>query len=317
MSENVVKPVYVLHGGDAFLLDRERRRIVDRAVGQADPQTCVSVFDGDAELATVLDELRTLPFLAPRRVVIVRDADGFVTTNRKALEEYVAAPAASGTLVLMVGVWRASKLAKAVEQIGETINCSTPERSASLGFIRDAAERRGKRIARDAQELLAELTGGDLSAIDAEVEKLSLYVGERKTISCEDVAALVTSAAGPEAFALTNAITAGDPAAALEALERMLTTRGEEFRVLGMIAWHLRRVLQAREMIDRGARSDELFRKVRMPRPQQQAFAEMLRRRPTRTVRRDFRRLIHADLAMKSGVAPPAAMQELVIQLCS
>ena len=53
-----------------------------------------------------------------------------------------------------------------------------------------------------------------------------------------------------------------------------------------------------------------------MPYAQQNAFAAMLKRRPLRAFHDDFRKLIRADLAIKSGTEPTAAMQELVGQLC-
>ncbi|MGA2265823.1 MAG: hypothetical protein ABSH10_05270, partial [Phycisphaerae bacterium] len=73
------KPVYVLVGHDAYLLDAARQRVLTAALDKADPQTCLGQHDGDAELAAVLDELRTLPLLGSRRVVIVNPADEFVS----------------------------------------------------------------------------------------------------------------------------------------------------------------------------------------------------------------------------------------------
>ena len=75
MSERDVKPVYVLHGSDTFLRDTHRAEIIGQAVGDADSQLCVCSFDATAELAEVLDELRTVPFLAPLRIAVVTDAD--------------------------------------------------------------------------------------------------------------------------------------------------------------------------------------------------------------------------------------------------
>ena len=60
----------------------------------------VSRFEGKAtSLADVLDELRMLPFFSKRRIVIVEEADPFVTKYRKELEAHVgsrrAGPACS------------------------------------------------------------------------------------------------------------------------------------------------------------------------------------------------------------------------------
>lgn len=316
MNAGPVKPVYVLHGSDAFLRDAARREILSQVVGDADPQLCVATFDATAALADVLDELRTLPFLAPRRAVVLRDADPFVSDHRQALEKYLQAPAAAAALIVIVKSWPSNtRLYRLVAKIGLAISCSPPEGSKLAAWLRDAAARRGKKITPDAAVLLAQWVGHDLALLDAELEKLSLYVGDRQTISPDDVSKLVAAAAGPGAFELTNAITAADAKAALNALDGMLNTRGDEMKTLGLIAWHLRRVLKAQQELAAGRGERDAL--PRMPAAARQAFLAMLRRRPAHTLQSDLRRLLRADLAIKSGIPPHAAMQELVIGLCS
>ena len=319
LTATELKPVYVLHGDDGFLRDACRERIVEGVIRQgADPQMCVTTFDASAELADVLDELRTLPFLAPCRVVILRDADEFVKAHRSAVEEYLQHPCPTSVLVLMVSSWPGNwRLAKLVGKIGEKMDCSVPEGENLSPWLNKAAARRGKRIDPDAADLLAEWVPRSLAALDGEIEKLCLYVGDRDAITMEDVGALVTATAGPAAYGLTNAITAGDARGALKALDGMLTARGEEFRTLGMIAWHLRRALQAQQRIQAGATPRQAVGTLRMPYRQQAAFVAFLQRRSPRALRADFRSMIRADLAMKSGTDPKAALQELVVRLCS
>jgi DNA polymerase-3 subunit delta len=315
VADKEIHPVYVLHGDDAFLLDTHRREIVERVVAGADPQLCVTSFDGSAELAEVLDELRTVPFLTPRRLVIVSDADAFVKSHREAMEKFFENPPGSASLLLEVGSWdKRTRLAKLVAKIGQAVDCSVGEKEDLSGWIVRSAGKRGKKIARDASELLAQWVGRDLAALDGEVEKLSLYVGQREQITTQDVSSLVTASAGPSAYELTNAVTAGDAAWALRALGGMLRTRGDEFKTLGLIAWHLRRAMTAKEKIAAGAKARQVL--PNMPYEPQRAFMAMLQRRSLRAFHDDFRKLIRADLAMKSGTEPRAALQELVVQLC-
>jgi len=317
VADDSIKPVYVLHGRDAFLLDSHRHRIVEQIIGDADPQVCVSTFDATVELAAILDELRTLPFLAPHRVVVIRDADAFVAANRRALEAYLAQPTRTASLLLLVASWPSNtNLYKRVKKIGVTIECSVKGRGELQSRLTEAVERRGKKINRDAAELLAQWVGENLAVLDGEIEKLSLYVEDRKTITAADVGAVVVASAGPAAFALTNALTAGDAGQALEALDGILNVRGEEFKVMGLIAWHLRRVLTAQQLHSRGG-SPEKVLPYNMPPRQKQAFHALLRRREPKTLQKDFRRLIATDLAMKSGADPAAALQQLVVELCS
>ncbi len=313
MTAQPVKPVYVLHGGDAYLADEYRREIAAAVVGDADPQMCISSFDSDSELAEVLDALRTLPFLAERRLVILRDADAFVSAHREALEEYFASPSPTGVLMLMVSSWpKTTRLYKLVEKIGRVCDCSAAQGADLVRWIHNAADRRNKKISPQAAALLSDWIGADLAALDGEIEKLSLYVGRRQQIEVDDLSAIVTATAGPHAFALSNAITAGDAKAALKALDGMLTARGEEFKTLGQVAWHLRRSLAAAKQVAAGQSPS-----LRMPPQQRSEFLAMLKRRPVSKLEADFRRMIQTDLAMKSGVKPRQAMQELVIALCS
>ena len=311
------KPIYVLYGTDAYLRDAHRQEILTATLGDADPQTCVAVYEADAELAQVLDDLRTLPFLAPRRAVVLRDADAFVSAHRDALEKYCQAPVETATLILQVSSWpKNTRLYKIIAGVGEAIECSLPEKSNLRSFLNDAAKKRGKKIAPDAAELLTEWIGRDLAALDSELEKLSLYTSQRDTITLADVSALVTSTTGPAAFALADALTAGEPRAALAALGGMLTTRGDEFKTFGMIAWHLRRVMRASQMIAAGKSTDAAMKAARVfyNKPK---FVQLLKRRPGAKLIGDFRKLLATDRAMKTGTPAPAALQDLVIGLCS
>jgi DNA polymerase-3 subunit delta len=318
MSDTTPKPIYVLHGSDGYLQSRHRRGLVDRLIGGADPQMCLSTHDATAELAAVLDELRTQPLLAPVRVVIVRDADAFVSGNRQALEEYVQSPSPTGALVLMVSSWnKSTRLAKITAKVGEVFDCSEPQTGQVARHLQEFASNRGKRLDRQAAALLGQWVGADLSSLDQEIEKLSVYVGQRETITPEDVSAVVTASAGPGAFDLTNAITAGNTAEAIKALSGMLTVRGEEFRTLGLIGWHLRKAIKTAEMIDQGASPDAACRAAKVPGFQTRQFAGMVRKRGLRKLQGDFRKLIAADLGMKSGLDARSAMQDLVIGLCT
>lgn len=312
------RPVYVLFGTDGFLRDQHRQEIIAAALGDADPQTCVSLYDSAAELSSVLDDLRTLPFLGDRRLVIVEDADDFVSAHREALEAYLNAPAATGSLLLIVKSFpRNTRLAKLVERVGLTFDCGAPKPSDVAAFVRRRATEAGRRIEPQAADLLVQWVGTDLARAAGEVEKLALYTEGRDAITADDVSAIVVATAGVNPFALTDALIAGDARAALEALEGTLTQRGEEFRVLGLIGWHLRRLLKAKHMQAAGARDFDILKAAGIFRQAQDPFRRLLARRGLMQVCDDFRQLIRADLAMKTGYDAKAALQRLVVSLCS
>lgn len=179
-------------------------------------------------------------------------------------------------------------LTNIVGKIGELINCSAPSSAALPKWISQAAETRGKKMAPQAARMLAEWVGTDLTRLDGEIRKLVLYVGDRKEISADDVSAVAVATGGYKPFALTNAIGNRDTRKALTILASMLTSRGEEIKTLGMLAWHVRK-------------------NVSQARPNSPAAAK---------ARRDTRKLLSSDLAIKSGADSATTMQLLVMNLC-
>src|SRR5688572_17348727 len=98
--QEMAKPVYALVGEDSFRQLEELGRILTDLPG--DPQR--SDYDGEtAELADVLDDVRSFAMFGGGKVVVIRSADEFVSRYREQLENYLASPSNSGTLVLRLG----------------------------------------------------------------------------------------------------------------------------------------------------------------------------------------------------------------------
>ncbi|MEE8296191.1 MAG: hypothetical protein V3R26_00005, partial [Hyphomicrobium sp.] len=94
-------PIYVVHGPEAYLKDHAVADVRQRALGADPDPLAYSHFGPSASLADVLDELRTLPLLSARRLVVVADADDFIKAHRAPLERYCAQPSTSASLLLI------------------------------------------------------------------------------------------------------------------------------------------------------------------------------------------------------------------------
>jgi DNA polymerase III subunit delta len=313
--EQPVKSIYVLQGKDEYLRDQARNGILAAALGDADVQMCLSDFDGDVELATVLDELRTLPFLAPHRVVIVRDADDFIKEHRESLDGYFEKPSATATLILMAKTWnKSTRLAKKLKAgAGELISCQAPEAADLTGWVIETFAKDGRTVTPQTARALLESVGSDLQSLRNEIDKLISYTHGRNDVTPRDISAIVTIvAAGPEDFGLTNALIDQNPRKALVELAASMTMRGAEFMILGMIRSHLQKALAVGQEMATGIPTE-----MKVHPFVKQKLGKLLSRRSLDKLRADMRRLIQVDLNMKSGVKPAAAMQQLLIELCS
>jgi len=244
------KPVYVLHGKDGYLRRVHLGRVSKVVLGIDGDQMGRTDFDGrDAALSDVLDELRTLPLLAVRRLVVVREAEHFVKRYRSALEQYLKSPSETGVLVLVCESWpRNTRLARAVVQMGETIACESPRaQHLPTWLVKYAGGKHGKKLPLGTARKLVDLIGNDLGSLCGEVDKLASYVGDVAAISDEDVEELVGFHRQEKVFGIMDAAERGDLARALELWRQVLATdRAAPFRAVGGLAWALRRMAEQR-----------------------------------------------------------------------
>lgn len=246
-----VRPVYALFGDETFLKNESRRAILRALLDGDEDGPAVSRVSGeDVSLADVLDEVRTLPFLAPRRVVVVEGADPFVTAHRRGLEAYCEHPSATGVLVLDVRQWTAStKLAKIVDQIGVAIDCKAPaERDLPRFLKRLAQERHQVKLEDEASRLLLELVGPELGVLASELEKLATAVASTSVISPADVARNVRAGRIETIWKVVDAATGGDAAQAITLLARLIDSGEHPVGLLAAMTANLRKVHHAGEL---------------------------------------------------------------------
>jgi DNA polymerase-3 subunit delta len=265
-TKQSTKNIYVVCGKDEFLVANQYELLLDELLTPEQRPMCLYQPKADeAILANVLDELRTLPFLAERRVVLLKDAGKFISANREALEKYFDDPSPTGVLILTVQTWPPNtRLAKKLPKIGRLINVSGITRGRLPRYVADYAKReRGKTFGRGSAQLLVELVGDEPGRLCSEADKLAMYVGEQKSITTDDVEKLIGHNRMFNAFAVIDAITAGNVAAAVERLRNMFASdRQAEFRVVGAFAYHFRRLFRARALLDEGVGRNQIAKQL-------------------------------------------------------
>ena len=314
------RPIYAVSGDDAYLRDESLKRIVRQALGAEADDFAVSRFAGDqASLPDVFDELRTLPFLAKCRVVIVDGADPFVTAHRKELEAYAERPASSGVLLLSVKSWPGNtKLAKLVEKVGLAVDCKAPdERELPAWLVQQAKHEAKAKLEDDAARLLVELVGPEVGLLASEVEKLAVYVGERGVIRREDVARMVGAGRVETIWRTIDAATTGQPGEALADLDHLLGAGEHPIRLIAGMASSLQKVHHAGQL--RRARvelRDACQRAGIYPGAAEKTGRQHAHLGPGR-VERLPGLLLQADLDLKgdSQLPPRVVLERLVVQL--
>ena len=320
-AESSIKPVYVICGKDDYLVSTTMESLLDRLMPEEQrPMALYQPDASDADIATVLDELRTLPFLAERRVVLIKKADSFVSANRETLEKYFDSPSPTGVLVLTVDSWaKTTRLAKKLPGIGELMDVGQLKPWQLPKFIAGHIKQTfDKNISNQTAQLLVELVGDDPGRLTSEAEKLVMYVGDKKAITSQDVESLIGHNRMFNAFAVIDAITTGNTTKAIERLRNMFASdNSAEYTVVGAFAFHFRKLFTAKALLQKGLRKDQAAKKAGVW-ANVDAFFNQLEKMSLMAIAQVLMSLAEIDYKTKTGgTSTKIAIENLIIRLAN
>jgi DNA polymerase III subunit delta len=313
--------IYVVSGKDESLVGAKAHELVDTLLDPQQRMTALLSLDGDeAAVSEVLDELRTVPFLADKRVVLLKKADGFVSKHRALLERYFEKPAGTGVLILAVGSWDArTRLAKMLPKVGSHLAMEAPPRwKLPEHLVQHAAAKHKVKLNRDAAEMLVELIGDELASLYNELEKLILFARGETVIRADHVESLIGHHRIYGAFEVIDAMIGGNAGQAVTRLRNMFEQdRSAEYTVVGAFAFHLRRMFQAKALLERRTSPMDVAKQLRIWHNKDRFFAQ-LQRITLPQIAIFLEELAGVDYATKTGQAQaPIAIEQLVLKLAA
>lgn len=203
--------------------------------------------------AALFDALGTLPVMAERRLVVLREPEAGRAGGKaltEALAEAVPTLAGAAETVLVViaeKVDRRSRWFKAFRDPAAEVRCDSPKPGReTLAFVRDEAKRQGVLLEKGAAELLAERVGPQLLLLRREIEKASLMTEAGGKVTRQQVATGTCDVADEPIWDLTDAIGEGRSADALVVLAKVLAAGAVPPQLLAALATHFRKLLRLR-----------------------------------------------------------------------
>lgn len=266
--------IYLFVGDDTVAIDRALET-VEHTVDAADRAFAVERrYAGEAggEPIDIVSSARMLPMLGDRRVLVVlraerllkpkrassQDADGDDDEGRAegggpavdmgVLEDYLEAPVESTTLVFVASeVDRTRRLTKRLLDKADVVVFAGIATAGGDGredarlagrVVEESLAASGRSIDPAALRALVARTGGDVTKLRHDIDKLVLYAGDRRRLTLEDVAEVVSDPnTSSDDWAMVNAIGAGNPAAALIEAGRRLERGDSAHAIVGQLRW--------------------------------------------------------------------------------
>lgn len=215
------KPVYWLEGEEEYYIDKLMNYAEHHILSEADSSFNLTIFYGrDANWADVLNACRRYPMFAERQVVLLKE--GQQMRDIEKLEPYVENPLSSTVFVVSYKdkkVDGRTKFAKTLKEKGVLISTKKIYENQLPEWTQQLLTTKGLTISPKGLALFVDHIGNDLTRIDNEIEKISVNLGKRKTITEEDIEEFVGVSKEFNVFELQAALAAKDMSKAIRIVQ--------------------------------------------------------------------------------------------------
>jgi DNA polymerase-3 subunit delta len=314
LNKGQLAPVYYFHGPEDVLKDEAVRTILDKAL---DPGLRDLNLDQRSAAQVDPDEVHalcnTLPMMAERRVVLLRDIEAWKrkTKSRSAFLRYLDRPSPQTLVILVQGSGddgEDRELARGSYEV--RFDGLPPERA--VNWVLHQAGRLGLNLETAAADHLVRSVGSDLGALSSELAKLASLPADAP-VTAERVGELLGVRQGETPWDWRTAVLEGDSGRSVALLPAILAQPGVSgVKLLSALGTSLIGLAIARTLYDEGVRGQSLEEAVvkalfRM-RPsgllgyksEAAVWARVVTRWPADRIRAALRASTEADQALKS-----------------
>ena len=256
---------YIIYGEERATIQKKISQIAARVHVAPDE---ISVYDASATLLKIiLEDVMTLPFFEPHKVVVMRNA-AFLSAKDTSghdlapLLDYIKTPNESATLIMVCESEKLDQRKKAVKQLMqacEVICCGRIDPREKAGIITDMVHAREITISEEALRLFITRMPDDLAIIEQEVEKLSLYGAQ---IGTEEAAALSVRTLDDNVFDLCDALCVHDIKKAFRLWKDLDAGQLDPIYLIATLAAQFRFLFQVRTLMGEGGTKADIAQRL-------------------------------------------------------
>ena len=313
--------LYFFHGEETFLLNhylgQMKKQLLDPLTESFNyHRLTAETFD----IRDFADAVENLPMMAESTFVQVDDIDIFKMneSDRGKMTEILSDIPDYCTVVFtyLTAAWkpdkRLKKLWEAVDSNGFVVEFAKQDQRDLIAWISRHFAAHKKRISPDLCAYLIDITGGTMTALGGEIDKIAAYSGA-DDIKKTDIDAVTEPVLDAVVFQMTDFLSEGRYDMALVKLQQLLKMQQEPLPILGAVGSHFRRIATARILMDNGRNASELQKLYGIPDFAARKTMESARRFRPEFCRRAAELVLEADYKMKTSFDDSERLLELLI----
>lgn len=328
LKQGAVRTCYLLDGEEEYTKQKALDDLRDKLLVNDFAMMNETVLtDPAADLLIATAE--TLPMMADKRLVIVRDSSHLA--GRAQREGDAQSSASDGDritaylqklpdTVCLVFVVRGKangtrKLYKQLSKMGAVVTFDRLSHADLIRWVARDLAALGKRIATDAAEQLLFTCGEDMNLLRQEIEKLAAYAGEAETITRADVEAIATRTTEYKVFDLADAVLSSQAEKAVTLMNGMIRDGEARLFLLALLQGQCRQLYLCK-LLGTGARDSSVASVLGVPPFVARKLLATSRRHSVETLRWAYDQCLDTEFRVKSGAqAEDGCLETLVYQL--
>lgn len=313
--------LYFFHGEETFLLNHYLGQMKKQLL---DPLTESFNFhrlnNETFDIRDFADAVENLPMMAEATFVQVDDIDLFKMNegDRNKMSEIISDIPDYCTVVFtyLTAQWkpdkRLKKLWEAVEGSGTVVEFAKQDQRDLIAWVTRHFAAHKKRISTDLCAYLIDITGGTMTALSSEIDKICAYSGADE-IKKTDIDAVTEPVLDAVVFQMTDLLSAGRYDQALLKLQQLLKMQQEPLAILGAVGGHFRRIGTARTLLDNGRNSSDLQKLCGIPDYPARKTMEAARRFRPEFCKKAAELVLETDHKMKTSFDDSERLLEILI----
>lgn len=318
LKQGKIGPLYFFTGAEEYLKKEALHSLYQLLVNAEQKDFNYALLYGkDSSVEEVLDQAEALPFMAGRRLVIVKEFEKL--TKKDKLLAYLQNPNKTTCLVLVLSSGEKKSTATIFRELAPYEVIFYPLFESELKKWIGARFANGKKkVDAGVVDVIIESSGTDLGLIASEIEKMIISFPDKSHFTEQDINALLFRHPEKSAASLEKHILSRNVDKALLALKDLLSEGTNETYLLGVVTNTVRKLIGAKEMLERNCPEEEISSKYYMRSfSDRKLFFSYLPQSTLADLVLKHKRIAEADRLIKTGRRDAGmVLEQLVFYLC-
>ncbi|MFH1824301.1 MAG: DNA polymerase III subunit delta [Candidatus Firestonebacteria bacterium] len=306
--------VYLIVGNDEYCKENKVNSLVNSLLSKENKELnfdtidCEEVEDFDFEL-----KVKIIPFLAEKRVVVIKNIEKLEDDLKEKLLNYINNPSTSTCLILSSTlnittkkIFEKHKFLQSISEKVETFPFYQLYDNQLRIEIKEKFNKLGKQVSEEVVEMLVDRVNNNLRELDSEIEKIMLYTTNKKFVGLEDVQYLISGLNEKNIYDLQNTLGDKDLVKSLKILSNIFYFSDYDDGKTGLylltsIYGYFKKIWTSKFLIKEGYTEDEISKKIGMHYFFIKRFLKQVNNFNEKTLKLIFSELTNSDISIKTS----------------